>query len=155
LKILVISDSHGNKNAILNAVEQESPGLILHLGDHDRDCETVEAEHPSIPVRKVRGNCDRSSTGPDTEEFTLSGKRFFMAHGHLYRVKLGFTYILNAAACRGADLLVFGHTHTPYYSVTDSLTVVNPGSIGMGGKTYAVLEIKNGAVSCVVKTVKL
>jgi len=154
LKILVISDSHGNKSSILKAVEQESPGLVLHLGDHDRDCETIGLEHPDIPVRTVRGNCDRSSTGPDTDEFTLSGKRFFMAHGHLYRVKLGLTYILNAAACRGADLLVFGHTHNPYYSVADNLIAVNPGSVGMGEKTYAVLEIKNGAVSCVVKTVK-
>jgi len=153
LKILVLSDSHGNKNYVSKAVGQESPGLILHLGDHDKDCETAASEYPDIPFRTVRGNCDRSSTGPDTDEFTLSGKRFFMAHGHLYRVKLGFTNILNAAVCRGADILLFGHTHSPYYMDTEKLTVINPGSLGMGGKTYAVLEIKNGDVSCVIKSV--
>jgi len=153
VKILVISDSHGNKGAIRKAVDLEVPGIILHLGDHDSDCKTIEPEYPDIPFRCVRGNCDRSSTGADTDEFTLGGKRFYMTHGHLQRVKIGLSPVLKAASCRGADVLLFGHTHVPYYSVKENVTVVNPGSIGMGGKTYAVLEFKNGAVVCNIKSV--
>jgi predicted phosphodiesterase len=38
MKILVASDSHGNTQALINAVFDVSPQLVLHLGDHERDC---------------------------------------------------------------------------------------------------------------------
>jgi len=150
-----MSDSHGNKNALQKATKLESPELILHLGDHDRDCGVIEWKFPEIPLRMVRGNCDRSSSGLDIDEFTLGGKRFFMTHGHLYSVKTGYTSIINTAACRGADVLLFGHTHVPHYSIFENIHIINPGSIGMGAKTYAVLEFKNGKVVCEMKKVDL
>ena len=153
MKILVMSDSHGAKASMLKAVALESPDLILHLGDHAKDCTVIEWEHPAIPLRSVKGNCDRSSTEPEADEFTLSGKRFFMSHGHLYGVKTGYSSIISAATGRGADVLLFGHTHIPYSNVIDNLTIVNPGSIGSGSKTYAVLGFKNGVVTYEIKTV--
>jgi len=146
-----MSDSHGNKDSMLKVVASEAPGLILHLGDHDRDCKDIEWEYPEIPLRSIRGNCDRSSAGLDIDEFTLSGKRFFMTHGHLYGVKTGLSSIINSAASRGADILLFGHTHNAYYSVSGNLVVVNPGSVGMGKKTYAVLELEDSVVKCDLK----
>jgi len=148
MRILVMSDSHGNTGAMLKAVVRESPDMILHLGDHDKDCAVIEEDHPEIPLRSVRGNCDRSSTGLDRDQFTLCGKLFFMTHGNLYRVKTGFSSVIEAAARRGADVLLFGHTHIPHYSVQDKTTIVNPGSIGTGGKTYAVLDLRDGTVKC-------
>jgi len=148
-----MSDSHGNKDNMLKAVALESPEMILHLGDNDRDCTAVECEYPEIPLRGVRGNCDWSSAGLDTDEFTLDGKRFFMTHGNLFSVKSGLARIIKTATGRGADVLLFGHTHIPHYSVSGSLSVINPGSIGMGAKTYAVLDLKNGVVSCELKSI--
>jgi len=148
-----MSDSHGNKTNMLKAAALELPGLILHLGDYDKDCGAVEWEYPEIPLRCVRGNCDRSSSNLDSDEFTLGGKRFFMTHGHLYGVKTGYSSVINSAACRGADVLLFGHTHVPHYSVYESIAIINPGSIGMGMKTYAILEFKNGEISCEIKRV--
>ena len=151
MKILVMSDSHGSKNNMLNAVKRETPDWILHLGDNDKDCSDISLMHPDIPLRTVRGNCDRLSAGLDIDEFELEGKRFFMTHGHLFGVKSGKAKVINAATERGADILLFGHTHVPYYSSADNLIVINPGSINSGGKYYAVLEIKNGAISCELK----
>ena len=151
MKILVMSDSHGNKDAMLRAVALELPEMILHLGDHDKDCGIVEWEYPEIPLRSVRGNCDRSSANLDMDEFTLGGKRFFMTHGHLFSVKTGKTKIIETSVDRGVDILLFGHTHIPHYSVIGSLTAVNPGNIGEGGKHYAIIEIKNGAITCDLK----
>ena len=153
MKILVMSDSHGNKDAILKAVAKEAPGMVLHLGDHDRDAIVIAEDYPAITVRSVSGNCDRSSTGPDSDEFTLGGKRFFLTHGHQYRVKTGLSSIITAAVGRDASVLLFGHTHIPYCDTKENLAVINPGSIGMGGKTYAVLEIKNGDVACEIKRI--
>lgn len=148
MKILVMSDSHGNKSAMIKTAALESPDMILHLGDHAGDCSEIRMEYPDIPLRCVKGNCDRSSYEPETDEFVLCGKRFFMAHGHLYRVKTGFSSIINAASCRGADILLFGHTHIPYRSIDAQMAIVNPGSIGMNSRSYAVLDLENGAFSC-------
>ena len=154
MKILVMSDSHGDKKAILRAIELEAPELILHLGDYDKDCCVIEWDYPEIPFRSVRGNCDRSSANLDIDEFTLGGKRFFMTHGHLYGVKVSYTTIIRAAASRGADALLFGHTHVPYNTTFDNMSIINPGSIGVSGKTYAILEIKNGEINCEVKLIR-
>ena len=151
MKILVMSDSHGNKENMFNAVDLEVPDLILHLGDNDRDCDDIELLYPEIPLRSVRGNCDRSSAGPDRDEFTLEGKRFFMTHGHLYSVKSGKARIVDAAVNRNIDVLLFGHTHLPHHSIINSLTLINPGSIGLGGKSYAILDIIDGEVFCELK----
>ena len=148
MKILVTSDSHGAKNNIVRTVAVESPDIILHLGDRITDCIDAEFEYPDILLRSIRGNCDRSSAGLDTDEFVLCRKRFLMTHGHLYGVKTGFSRILEAATSRSVDVLLFGHTHIPYYSVTDGLTVVNPGSIGEGTKSYAVLDLTDRRISC-------
>ena len=148
MKILVMSDSHGHKNVIQKAIERESPELILHLGDNDRDCHVITQNYPDIPLRSVRGNCDRSSSGLDIDEFTIDDCRFIMTHGHLYYVKTGYSRIISFASSRSADVLLFGHTHVPYFSVSGNLSIINPGSIGMDNKTYAVLEHKNGIVTC-------
>jgi len=153
MKILVMSDSHWNTKSMLIAVARESPGLILHLGDHDSDCSAIEEGFPEIPIRSVRGNCDRNSTGPDRVEFTLGGMLFFMTHGNLYSVKAGYSPIIEAARRKGAAVLLFGHTHVPYLSAGGGLTIVNPGSIGMGEKTYAVLETRDGTVECEIRKV--
>jgi len=151
LKILVLSDSHGRKSFIHDAVAGESPDWILHLGDNDKDCSEIIPEFPEIPLRTVRGNCDVISAGLDMDEFILEGKRIFMTHGHLFGVKTGKTNIVNTAKSRNADILLFGHTHIPHYSVMDNLSMINPGSIGKGDKSYAVLKIKNGVVKCKLK----
>jgi len=152
LKILVVSDSHGNKDSILEAVAFESPGLLLHLGDYDRDCAAVELEYPDLLVRSVKGNSDHSSSGLNVDEFVINGKRFYMTHGHLFGVKTGFSSIINAAMSKEVDVLLFGHTHFPYYTMMEELSVINPGSISMNERTYAVLEFKNGAVTCEIKS---
>ena len=151
MKILVMSDSHGNTDAMCMAVSLESPDLILHLGDHDRDCAVVADEFAHIPLRAVRGNCDFVSTEPETYDFTLGGKRFFMTHGHLYGVKRELRTITDTAVGRAADVLLFGHTHSSCYAKEYGIDIINPGSIGTGKKTYAVLEIKNGMLICNIK----
>ncbi len=148
MKILVFSDSHNNKQAMLDAVLDENPKLILHLGDHAHDCDALLEAYPRIPLRAVRGNCDFRSNELDRDEFVIHDKRIFMTHGHLYGVKTGLGSVLNTAFSRRADILLFGHTHIPFCETVDDLLVVNPGSIGLGRKTYAVLEVERGTVEC-------
>ena len=150
MKILVFSDSHGETRSMLDAVSAENPGLILHLGDHERDCLPVRQCYPSIPCRAVRGNCDRRSGELDDDEFVIAGKRIFMTHGHLYGVKTGLYLLKDAGLLRQADIILFGHTHRPYSEVTGGVYIINPGSVGR--KTYAVLQIEHGTVEYEIKT---
>ena len=147
MKILVTSDSHGAKNNIVKAIALETPDAVLHLGDRITDCIDAELEYPDILLRSIRGNCDRSSA-LDIDEFVLCGKRFLMTHGHLYGVKTGYSRVIDAAIIRCVDVLLFGHTHIPYYSVIDDIVIVNPGSIGEGSRSYAVLDITDKQITC-------
>jgi len=146
MKILVMSDSHGDINSCLAAVRKENPELILHLGDHDTDALAIAKAFPKIPVKSVKGNCDPASAGEVQLDFKLLGKKFIMTHGHVYGVKSGLESILHMALENNTDVLLFGHTHIAFYEVWDKAVIVNPGSVM--DKKYAVLEIKNGEVIC-------
>ncbi|MCL2201497.1 MAG: metallophosphoesterase [Oscillospiraceae bacterium] len=151
MKILVFSDSHGYKSAMSEAVSLESPNMIIHLGDHEKDIAFIENEFPNIPTRAVRGNCDRT-LGAEIDEFVVAGRRFLTTHGHRFGVKTGLRSLIAEAVQRGADAVLYGHTHISHYEVRDNLAIINPGSIGAATKTYAVLELKNGAIECNHKT---
>jgi hypothetical protein len=137
---------------MLDVTALESPDYILHLGDKCTDCECIVRMFPTIPLRAVRGNCDSGISGLDMDAFTLEGRSFFMTHGHLFNVKMGKTRIIDAAVKRGVDILLFGHTHTPFYETKDGLTILNPGCVGLNQKYYAIIELNNGAVECELKS---
>ena len=146
MKILVVSDSHGNRESLMRAVSVTGPDLVLHLGDVAADCDIIRRNMPEIPVRAVRGNCDGFSNEAAEDEFVVEGKRIFMAHGDRYGVKTGLSSFVTAAMYRNADIALFGHTHRKFSTEYEGLLILNPGSVGMGKKTYAVLEIEDGAV---------
>ena len=133
-------------------VELESPDLILHLGDNDRDCHDIVEKYPNIPIRNVRGNCDLYTNNLDIDKFSLCGKQFYMTHGHLHGVKQSLRRVILAAQDCQSDILLFGHTHRPHYSIEDGMTVVNPGSILGYAASYAILEVDEDNVSCEIKT---
>ena len=58
MKILVLSDSHGNVDNMVQAVTHTAPDWILHLGDVMADGEKLHAMFPEIPFEQVPGNCD-------------------------------------------------------------------------------------------------
>jgi putative phosphoesterase len=151
MKILVVSDSHGDRESLLRAVSLEAPDLILHLGDHYSDCVPVREAFPGIPLRAVRGNCDRPGGEADWDEFVAEGKRIFMTHGHLYGVKYKLDDIVNNAMLRGADILLFGHTHRAMLDEIDGLYVMNPGSVGASEHTFGTIMLTDGAIHCELK----
>lgn len=146
MRILVISDVHGRKNALRQAVEEQPTARqIIFLGDGLRDAECVAAEYPNRDWYMVPGNCDFSADLPTAREETFGGKRFFFTHGHIYRVKYGLYTIDLAARERQADIVLFGHTHRPHEEYADGLTLFNPGSLGEG-HTYGYVDVVPGGM---------
>lgn len=147
-----MSDSHKDYESMLETVALETPDYILHLGDHERDCNHVRAEFPDIPLRAVRGNCDGFSMELDIDEFVLEGKHFLMAHGHQFGVKAGLMRLIDYAEARNADILLYGHTHVSHVGAWQDMQIVNPGSIGHGrNQTYAIIEMQRGSVNCEIR----
>lgn len=130
MRILVLSDSHGRVNPMVDAVEIYKPEAVFHLGDVVRDAEKVKAAYPNLPFYQVQGNCDHDLPGYETEGVArLAGKTVFYLHGHTRHVKLGIGPAVTAARSLGADILLFGHTHSPLHIESDGLLAVNPGAI--------------------------
>ena len=75
MKVLVLSDSHGNLSNMMRAVEQESPRMILHLGDCWRDGERLHDRFPSLPLEQVYGNCDYLRGSREAEKLLCLGDK--------------------------------------------------------------------------------
>ena len=155
-KVLIVSDSHGYSTNILDAVEREKPGFLIHLGDGERDLETVSWLHPGLTIYNVRGNCDGWSSTDAEAVYTIGGKRIYAVHGNLHRVKRNelSAELEDAAHAAEADIVLYGHTHNALHLGQGGLEVINPGTIKNDPKaSYAVLTINNGRTD--VKIVRL
>ena len=146
MKVLVLSDSHGNISNMIRAVERESPRMILHLGDCWRDGERLQGYFPELPLEQVPGNCDYFRASRETEKLLYLGeKRVLMCHGHTYGVKQSLLAAGLAAEERDLDLFLFGHTHKPLVDMRGKTLFLNPGSIGDYVRpTYGIVTLENG-----------
>lgn len=148
MKILVLSDSHGSVNPMVDIVQLEQPDHILHLGDTGRDAERL-MERVSVPCDYVSGNCDGFSLMPPTRVVTIGGKRIFMSHGHPYQVKSGYGAVIQAARQVEAHLVLFGHTHQrEVQELPDGLWLMNPGACGGYGGSYGIITIEQEEIMC-------
>lgn len=144
MRILVVSDTHGDEQALWRAVEdQPSARVVIYLGDGAREAEAVAARYPDRQFYRVRGNGDWAAGAalPVAGEEKLGGKRLFFTHGHVYDVKNGLYRVVCAARERRADILLFGHTHLPLTVYDDGLYILNPGSLSYGRGTYGTVDI--------------
>ena len=145
MNILVVSDSHGKVDKLIQAVEQVHPGYVLHLGDCQRDLEKLRQAFPMLPMEGVPGNCDWGSCDQPERLLEMGGVRIFMLHGHTRNVKSSPMSALYAAKEYGAQVLLFGHTHRPLVDNDGALLVLNPGAAGDPlHPTCGILTIENG-----------
>ena len=112
MRILVVSDTHGDLRSLIKAVDaQRKAEIIVHCGDGEEQQRFLKDNYKDKMIVAVRGNCDWNSFFPSKEIFKVCGKTIFVTHGHLYDAKSGLYRITSAAREAGADILLFGHTH--------------------------------------------
>lgn len=147
MKLLVVSDSHGDTRALYRTVEREKDAdAVLFLGDGIRDVEALREERPSLRLYAVRGNCDFAAFDPIDGLAAFGGVLFYYTHGHRYSVKSGTQALAEAAAARGAQAALYGHTHQPALCEAQGVTLFNPGALcRTGGGSYGVITVENGA----------
>ena len=147
MRILVASDSHGRDGRIYDMLLAQTEAThLLFLGDGIRDLEEWQGAFPQVTVYAVRGNNDYGcSHVPTVRDVKIGGKRILMVHGHEQRVKYTTDRLIEMASHVGAEIVVYGHTHSAEMTYHDGLYIVNPGSLGYSG-TYATLDIVGNGV---------
>lgn len=154
-RILVMSDTHGNKANIEKALcKFGEVDCIIHLGDYVRDAQYIRGLTDKR-VYSVKGNCDFSGA---KQELLLrtGGKRILALHGHRQDVKNSLLNLGFYAAEKGADLVLFGHTHIPVEEFYGDVILYNPGSLGepRGRKpSLGVVTIEDGRIRITPGTV--
>ena len=151
MKLLVISDTHGQHSSAEKAYLDEKPDAVIFLGDGLDDVARLERVFPSANVLRVKGNCDFFADAPLYFCETFGGVRVYACHGHRHDVKSGLSALVSSARSFGAQIALFGHTHKALCRTEDGIAVINPGSLGYYG-TYAVLDIEDGVFQCELKS---
>lgn len=153
MRIVVFSDSHNEFFAIKRIMDlnQGRADLFLHLGDGNREFEDIRDLYPRCAFLGVAGNCDRLCSETGEREFTEAGVRILMTHGHAYGVKNGLAALCREAKKRGAQLVLYGHTHQARLTRQDGVILFNPGTLRPSygqAATYGIVDIADGSIDC-------
>ncbi|SCZ08012.1 YfcE family phosphodiesterase [Alkaliphilus peptidifermentans] len=141
--VAVMGDTH-NQFQIINKLKDymKDVDVIIHTGDHYDDINYIKKIY-NKKVIGVKGNCDWNGSDVLIEE--INGKIFFICHGHQYNVKSNLNGIFYKGKEANADIVIFGHTHIPYYAVEEDMTLLNPGSLAFpragSDKSFAILQV--------------
>ena len=127
LRIGVISDTH-------NYFDPRIPSLfdgadhILHAGDIGLPAIVLALEQIA-PVTAVLGNTDDPGFHyQETEVVEVAGRKFLLHH--IVRPQSQADPIKARIARERPDVVVFGHTHRPYYQTLGGVLYFNPGYAG-------------------------
>ena len=146
MKILIVSDTHGQEKNLEEVLEKESLiDALIHLGDLEGGEDFINT-HVSCPAYLVSGNNDIFCSLPRDREITLGNSKVLLTHGHYYYVSLGVEELRRQAASRDYQVVMFGHTHKPYFETKDGVTILNPGSLSYPRQegrrpSYMIMEI--------------
>lgn len=181
-KIAIISDIHGNLEALKSVIEDIKErnidkifcmGDIVAKGTHQQECVDLIRKNCEVVIK---GNCDEYFTSdadlsgapqleidrmnwnksklneetknylkqlPYCYEFYMSGRLVRIMHAHPEKInkfvgnidKIDRLYelflpSLNTVSDKKADVLIYGHTHTPYLQKIYNRVIINTGSVG-------------------------
>ena len=158
MKVGVISDTH--VPAIVPSLPPavfeifKNVDLILHAGDIV-DLSVLDELRAIAPVEAVAGNMDDMrvhQTLPFKKVMMLGAFRVGLIHG---KWKLDIQKEMIRKEFDSVDLIVYGHSHTPFWGRVDGTLFLNPGS--PTDKRYApynsvaILDIGNELRAEIVK----
>lgn len=148
MKILVVSDNHGDRDILaeIEAQFQTSVDLMVHAGDSE-----MTVDDPLFqPMKSVVGNNDFGQAFPAQQIFDISPTdRLLVTHGHRQNVNFTMTNLALLAQSQQASIVCYGHTHQLAVTYVDHVLYVNPGSITLPrgeyarlGGTFAIIEVQ-------------
>ena len=149
MRILIVSDTHRQNNNYLKVLERVKPvDMVIHCGDVEGSEYTI-SKSAGCPVEMVAGNNDYFTDLPREKEFQIGNYHVWLTHGHNYYVAMENAILKEEARSRGADIVMYGHTHKPVIYTSGGLIAVNPGSLTyprQAGRrpSYILMELDEG-----------
>ena len=153
MKILIMSDIHGDYENLNNVLKNESFDKLIILGDlfsygfnyNNKDENNILKllSNYKDAIILIKGNCDENI---NYEEFGLFAHDIISLHlnNHVVTLTHGNKYSKGFLPSYHGDIFVSGHTHVPMLLKEQGIIYLNTGSIGKprGGldKSYAIFE---------------
>ncbi len=126
-RVVILSDTHGRlPEEVVRACR--GAARIVHAGDVGAE-EILPALEAVAPLTAVSGNVDPPDRAPGRARFEVSGWRVLVQHIVWDRGGPS-SEVRDLLARRGADLVVFGHSHEPLCERREETIFFNPGSCG-------------------------
>jgi hypothetical protein len=151
LKILVISDSHGDESSLEMILQKEQDcDMIIHLGDGINDMGPLIRYTVGKPVYLIRGNNDFGPDITDQQVIKAQDVTIFACHGHRLYVKYGLEKLYLQGLKENARLCLYGHTHYQALEEFNDVTLMNPGAAA--NKKYAVVQVEREAFTVLLKS---
>ena len=135
MKILVVSDNHGDQQILFDIIDKyaHQVDLMVHCGDSELSPE----QPPMTSFKAVRGNNDYGLDYPQQLSLTNGNERVLVVHGDRDQVNYSMTPLLLKGQAEGASLVCYGHTHQLAVSEDGGILFINPGSISLPRGEYA------------------
>jgi len=163
MKILVVSDSHGDSGTIRTLLDRYKHEVqtVIHLGDNAKDLMQFDSQYPTVNFVAVAGNGDYNSEFPSSRRLTIGNavqRTVLLVHGHGQNVNMTLDRLMFFARATEVDACLFGHTHMPFVCEHESVFFMNPGSLsqprGGSSASYGILSVDDdGKITCEVHKV--
>ena len=143
-KVIVASDSHGNKKIIDRIFNELEFDYFLFLGDGIDDLGIYVNDER---VKIVRGNCDFFSHEKYDSYLQIEDVLIFYTHGANYGVKSSIRPLYNQASTLPVQLVCYGHTHLFNIEKLGNITFLNCGALCNhrgGNEEFAIVTINGG-----------
>lgn len=129
MRIVVVSDSHGNKKAINHLFESYKFDYLFHTGDGIGDLGNyIYLDN----VYAVSGNCDIFSSEVDERVIEIGENKFLITHGNKYGVKRDLDKLIARGKELNCNFVFYGHTHNANYMSIDNMYIINSGALQKG-----------------------
>ena len=149
MTLFVISDTHIPEicqkipDEFLSRIKDED--VLFHAGDFT-NLQTLRELEKRCKLYAVHGNMDNPDVRkllPDKRIVEISGKRIGIIHGWGAPFDLAKRVIKKFDS--DLDVLIFGHSHTPYHKKEGKTLLFNPGSLSslsFKNRTYGILNLR-------------
>ena len=143
MKVVLVSDSHGNKIGIDKIFKSTQFDYLFFMGDGLNDLgDYIYLDN----VFAVSGNCDFFSKVDNEKGVEISGKKIFMTNGNKYGVKMGLSHLITRGEGLGVGFVFYGHTHVQKVDKIGNIYYINPGSFSskLDKKSYGLIVTLDG-----------
>ncbi|HET7099238.1 MAG TPA: YfcE family phosphodiesterase [Patescibacteria group bacterium] len=150
MKILVISDSHGNIaniKHVMGFAKNIKVSAVIHCGDWDNE-ESVEAVLSfGIPLYSILGNADVDSKLEDMLKFECKKFEENLLQFELDSRKISVIHQvkLDDERLKNQDVVFSGHYHSKEIKEINFVKFVRPGAL-INGNDFAVYETTNNEI---------